>query len=138
LPVGALITVLLIFIRIPGTSSIPTWCTVVSDLDLIGFTLFAPAMIQLLLALQYGGSQFAWSSATVVGLFCGAICTFVVFLSWESHKGDGAMIPFSIIGKRMVYSACIVFGLLLSAAYIVLYYIPIFFQAVGGAMNQVV
>jgi hypothetical protein len=132
LPIGGVVAVLLIFVRLPGTVKIPSWRTVVTDLDLLGFTLFAPAMIQLLLALQYGGNRHAWDSATVIGLFCGAAGTFAVFLGWEYHKGDEAMIPFSIMGKRIVYSACIAFGLLLSATYVALYYIPIFFQSAKG------
>jgi hypothetical protein len=132
LPIGAVVAVLLVFVRLPGKVNFPSWRTLVTDLDLLGFTLFAPAMIQLLLALQYGGNRHAWNSATVIGLFCGAAGTFVIFLGWEYHKGDEAMIPFSIIGKRVVYSACIAFGLLLSATYVALYYIPIFFQSVKG------
>jgi hypothetical protein len=132
LPIGAVVAVLLVFVRLPGKVKFPSWRTLVTDLDLLAFTLFAPAMIQLLLALQCGGNRHAWNSATVIGLFCGAAGTFVVFLGWEYHKGDEAMIPFSIIGKRVVYSACIAFGLLLSATYVALYYIPIFFQSVKG------
>jgi hypothetical protein len=132
LPVGALVRILLVFVRLPGTLKVPSWRTVITYLDLLGFILFTPAMIQLLLALQYGGNRYAWNSATVTGLFCGAVSTFVVFLAWEYYKGEGAMIPFSIIGKRIVYSACIAFGLLLSAVYVALYYIPIFFQSIKG------
>lgn len=47
-------------------------------LDLIGFVIFAPAAIQLLLALQYDGNQYAWNNSIVVGLFCGAAATAVV------------------------------------------------------------
>ncbi|EHK98547.1 putative HC-toxin efflux carrier TOXA [Glarea lozoyensis 74030] len=113
---------LLVFVKLPGTVKVPSWRTVVTDLDLLGFTLFAPAMIQLLLALQYGGNRHAWDSATVIGLFCGAAGTFAIFLWWEYRKGDEAMIPFSIIGKRVVYSAFPKVG----------YFTP--FAIVGGAL----
>ncbi|KAL9065886.1 MAG: hypothetical protein Q9161_007939 [Pseudevernia consocians] len=43
-----------------------------SDLDLVGFSIFAPALIMLLLALQWGGTTFAWNSSQIIGLFCGA------------------------------------------------------------------
>lgn len=132
LPIGAFVAILLLFVRLPATVKVPTWRSVIHDLDLLGFALFAPAMIQLLLALQYAGNQFAWNSATVIGLFCGAGVTFIVFLGWEWHKKDTAMIPFSIMGKRVVYSSCIAFGFLLSAVYVALYYIPIYFQVVKG------
>ena len=85
-----------------------------SQLDLIGFALFAPSAIQLLLALQYGGNQYAWHSSQVVGLFCGAGATFIVFLLWDYKQGDKAKIPFSMIRKRIVWSSSLAYALLMS------------------------
>jgi hypothetical protein len=106
--------------------------TVVEDFDVIGFALFAPAAIQFLLALQYGGNQYAWNSATVIGLFCGAGGTFIVFMVWEYHQGDVAMIPFSMVSERIVWSSCLVMLLLMSMTFCASYYLPIYFQAVKG------
>jgi hypothetical protein len=77
--------------------------TIVESLDLLGFSMFAPAAIMFFLALQYGGNQYTWNSATVICLFCGAGITFIVFLYWEYYKGNAAMIPFSILQKRIVW-----------------------------------
>lgn len=104
-----------------------------SKLDLIGFALFAPSAIQLLLALQYGGNQFSWHSSQAIGLFCGAGATFLVFLAWGYHKGDTAMIPFSMIRKRVVWSSCLAYGLLMGQIFCASYYLPIYFQGVKGA-----
>lgn len=106
--------------------------TLPKKLDLIGFAIFAPAAIQLLLALQYGGNQFAWNSAAVIGLFCGAGATFIVFLAWDYYKGDAAMIPLSMIRKRTVWSSCLVYGFLMSQMFCTSYYLPIYFQGVKG------
>lgn len=106
--------------------------TVLKDLDLIGFALFAPAAIQFLLALQYGGNQYAWNSATIIGLFCGAGGTFIIFLVWEYRKGDEAMIPFSMVRKRAVWSSCMVMLFTMSMTFCASYYLPIYFQAVKG------
>jgi len=43
----------------PGPKAILVVRTLPTELDLIGFAIFAPATIQLLLALQYSGNQFA-------------------------------------------------------------------------------
>lgn len=102
------------------------------ELDLIGFALFAPAAIMLLLALQYGGNEYAWNSSQVIGLFVGAGATFIVFVLWENYKGDRAMIPPNIIKRRVVWSSCLMFGFLMSLLYIVTYYLPIYFQAAKG------
>ncbi|CAI7586305.1 unnamed protein product [Penicillium palitans] len=56
-------------------------------LDLIGFSILTATLIQLLLALSYGGNQYAWSSPTVVGMFCGSAAMFMMFLAWEYRIG---------------------------------------------------
>jgi hypothetical protein len=104
----------------------------IENLDLIGFALFAPAAIQFLLALQYGGNQYAWNSATIIGLLCGAGGTFIVFLMWEYRKGDAAMIPFPMVSKRAVWSSCFVMLFLMGMTFCASYYLPIYFQAVRG------
>lgn len=130
--------ILLVSINIPDTvrpgelSVFQTFQTITTQLDLVGFALFGPAAIQFCLALDYGGNQYSWNSATVIGLFCGAGGTFIVFLVWEYFKGDEAMIPFSMVRRRAVWSACLVqlfFGMNNLAAY----YLPVYFQAVKGA-----
>ncbi|GAD91480.1 MFS multidrug transporter [Paecilomyces variotii No. 5] len=136
LPIGGLVAILLIFIRIPDNAnkseSGSVFRTIIEKFDILGFTLFAPAAIQLLLALQYGGNEYAWNSATVIGLFCGAGGTFIVFLLWEARKGDDAMIPFSIMRQRIVWCSCIFGFFLMGTVMIASYYHPIYFQAVKG------
>lgn len=106
--------------------------TLPAKLDLIGFAIFAPAAIQLLLALQYGGIKFAWSSPQIIGLFCGAGGTFILFLGWDYYKGDAAMIPFSLARKRVVWASCLTYGLFLGQLVCVSYYLPIYFQGIKG------
>lgn len=102
------------------------------SLDLIGFVVFAPAAIQLLLALQYGGIQYASNSSTVIGLFCGAAATAVVWITWNFHKDDDAMFPIPMLRKYIVWSSCFVFGFLMSQLFTTSYYLPIYFQGVKG------
>ena len=136
LPCGAVVAAVLYFVHIPAQMVKPKAVEVVKELheklDLIGFVLFAPAAVMLLLALQYGGNQYAWNSSVVIGLFCGATAIFLVFCAWDIHKKDDAMIPVSMIRKRIVWSSCIVYGFFLSQLYTGTYYLPIYFQAVKG------
>ncbi|OTB10378.1 hypothetical protein K445DRAFT_70393 [Daldinia sp. EC12] len=137
LPVGGLVAIMLAFVHIPEQMPKPKALSVIrtlhSNLDLLGFALFAPAAIELLLALQYGGFQFAWNSSQIIGLFCGAGVTFIMFLAWEYHKGDDAMVPFSMIQKRTVWASSLSYGLLMSQLFCLSYYLPVYFQGVKGA-----
>lgn len=108
-------------------------CRPLREFDLLGFVLFAPASVQLFLALQFGGNQYAWNSATIIGLFCGAGGTLVVWLSWDYRQGDQAMVPLSILRQTVVWSSCVT-GLFFAGSFFITgYYLPIYFQDVRGA-----
>lgn len=128
---------MLVLVRIPEQIPKPPPMSVIrslpSKLDLVGFAIFAPAAIQLLLALQYGGTTFAWNSAQIIGLFCGAGGTFIIFLVWDYYKGDEAMIPYSMARMKTVWTSCLVYGLLIGQLFCASYYLPIYFQGVKGA-----
>ena len=102
-------------------------------LDLLGFAIFAGFSIQILLALNWGGSRFPWNSAIVIGLLCGSGGALIIFVIWEHYMGKEAMIPLSLIGRRVIWSSCLNYcffaGWLLSSTY----YLPIYFQAVRNA-----
>lgn len=125
---------MLTFVKIPEVLPKQKFITAIrglpGQLDLIGFALFAPSAIQLLLALQYGGNKFTWHCTQVIGLFCGAGVTFIAFLLWGYRQGDKAMIPFAMIRKTIVWSSCLSYGLLMAQVFCVLWYLPQYFQGV--------
>lgn len=137
LPIGGLVSAMLVLVRIPMQHPRPPPMSVVrtlhTSLDLLGFAIFAPALVMLLLALQWGGSAYAWNSSQIIGLFCGAGATFIIFLVWDWHKGDGAMLPFSIARMRTVWTSCIVYGLFMGNLYTASYWVPVYFQGVKGS-----
>ncbi|KAK6070015.1 MFS multidrug transporter [Seiridium cupressi] len=137
LPVGAVAVVAIILLRIPQQTVKPPAISAVLQLphylDFIGFILFAPAVLQLLLALQYGGNQFPWNSSRVIGLFCGSAANFVVWFFWNWHKGEKALLPHAMIGRTAVWASGIYQGLLMSAVYGGIYFLPIYFQAINAA-----
>ncbi|KAI1813743.1 MFS general substrate transporter [Poronia punctata] len=106
---------------------------VIPNFDILGFLLFAPAATQLLLALQFGsGDVYAWDSSVVIGLFVGAGVAAVLFILWEWRAGEVAIIPFSMVGNRVVWSSCLQYVGLISAVFVGTQYFPIYFQAVKG------
>lgn len=137
LPIGGAAALLLLSIKIPDTKmNKPNSSGIFGffkTLDLIGFSIFAPCAVMFLLALEWGGSQYAWNSATVIGLFCGAGITLIIFLAWEYHAGDDAMMPLSMVRRPVVWSSCLVIWFLFGAMMVYSYYLPIYLQAAKDA-----
>ena len=102
--------------------------TLVRDFDLIGFSIFAPACIMLLIALEWGGTRYAWNSATTIGLLCGAVVATILFVLWEIRAGDHAMIPVSVVSRRIVYSSCFTAAFQNGSLLLLGYYLQIWFQ----------
>lgn len=136
LPVGAIVAIPILFLDIPEQIPKDSLWNVLRKLhhhlDLVGFMLFAPAITQLLLALQFGGNQFAWSSSQVIGLFCGAAANLVAWIVWDIYKKDDALLPVSLVKRRPVWAGALYHSLLMSTLFGVVYYLPIYFQAVQG------
>lgn len=134
LPIGGAMAILLFLFKIPEpTTKLPArqvLGTAIKSLDLPGFILISPAAVMFLLALQYGGTVHPWNSSVVIGLLVGAAVTFILFLVWEYYQGDGAMVPFAMIRKRIVWSAAGNLFFLLGAILVAEYYLAIYFQTV--------
>lgn len=93
------------------------------ELDLLGCCFFAPAVLCLLLALQWGGSTYNWSNARIIVLLVLAPLIFMVFCFIQHVKQDSAMLPPRIIRKRVILAGAL-FSLSLSACRaIVQYYV---------------
>ncbi|KAE8550163.1 hypothetical protein EYB25_006384 [Talaromyces marneffei] len=134
LPLGGVCILFLLGIHIPDQVKKPNPLVVLRNLhhhlDLIGFVLFAGSVIQLLLAVELGGNRFAWNSATIIGLFCGAGATFLLWFSWNWRLGDEALIPKSMTSKRPVWASCLMQALSMVTLFVVSYFLPTYFQAV--------
>lgn len=137
LPLGGLAALFMIFTTIPDQIakepiSLPYLRSLLPYFDLTGFALFAPASIMFLLALQWGAESYGWSSSEVIGLFCGAGATAVVFAIWEWRVGEHAMIPPGVIKQRVVWSSCLNTALLMTTIIVGSNFMPIFLQSVKG------
>lgn len=136
LPIGGVAALLIILINIPDlvdrSANRPPVRKILGQLDFFGFVLFAPFAVMLLLALQWGGINYPWNSATIIGLFCGSAGMLLVFGVWEYHVGDGAMIPFYMVRQRIIWVSCVVMASFFGSLLAITYYLPIYFQAVKG------
>ncbi|KAH8897375.1 MFS general substrate transporter [Thozetella sp. PMI_491] len=134
LPLGAVLGGILALLKIPEVTAKPparkVLATAVESLDLPGFFMIAPTSVMFLLALHWGGNEYAWNSAVTIGLFVGAAATLLVFLAWEYRCGDAAMIPFSMLRMRVIWTASVTMFFLFGAIILVNYYQSLYFQAI--------
>jgi MFS family permease len=135
LPIGAVTAIALIALFHPPIrpNEQQPFIERVKKLDLVGAFLFTPSIIMVLIALQWGGNEYPWKSATIIGLFCGFVGLFLIFITWQAHKGDGAMIPLSLLGRRTIIASSMTSMCVFGSLFVVIYYIPEWFQVIKGA-----
>ncbi|KID94828.1 Major facilitator superfamily domain, general substrate transporter, partial [Metarhizium majus ARSEF 297] len=102
-------------------------------LDLVGFLLFAPACTLFLVAISWGGSAHPWNSGLVIGFLCGAAGFLALFCVWCKFRGDEALLPPKLHGKRVVYIGCLISGLQGGTTIMTGYFLPLWFQSVKQA-----
>lgn len=135
LPFG-LVTALsiLFFFQSPSraTSASLTLKQKLRQLDPLGISIFIPAVVALLLALQWGGSKYSWGNARIITLLALFGLLIIIFVFVQLWVGENATVPASIMRKRAIWSISL-FSLLLFGSFLAtLYYIPLWFQAIKG------
>ena len=101
-------------------------------LDIFGCVLFASSTVMLLLALDWGGVSHPWNSPTIINLFWCAGFILCVFLAWEHRRGANAMLPLRLFRKFTVSSAAATSIMSYGGLYVIIMYLPLWFQAVKG------
>jgi EmrB/QacA subfamily drug resistance transporter len=139
LPIGAISAIIiLIFFKTPSAAD-PQKATLRDKLlhmDPVGVIIVMAFVVCYLLAVQDGGSKYPWSSGRVIGLLVGGAILVGLFVLWEWYQKDKAMFSFRL-AKQRVYIVESVFSFFYSGAYyLVLYYLPIYFQSVDNASAQ--
>ncbi|KAJ7082694.1 major facilitator superfamily domain-containing protein [Mycena belliarum] len=136
LPIGAVtLLVICLFFKAPGVSrksqSMPLWERI-QQFDPLGTIIFVPAIICLLLALQWGGSKYPWRDARIIVLFVLFGVLITAFSAIQVWKQELATIPPRILKKRSILAGAW-FALCLGASFFILvYFLPIWFQAIKG------
>ncbi|KAF2266333.1 MFS general substrate transporter, partial [Lojkania enalia] len=135
LPFGAVTAAFIVpFFQVPrrGKKLDLTWKQQIKKFDLEGTILFLPAIVCLLLALQWGGSKYEWNNGRIIALlvlFGVLIIGFIVVQKWKQEE---ATVPPRVFLNRNVWGSAW-FGSFLGAAFFVMvYYLPIWFQAIKG------
>ncbi|KAE9381430.1 putative HC-toxin efflux carrier [Stipitochalara longipes BDJ] len=136
LPIGAItMLVILIFFKAPERAAVASlgWKERIKEFDLYGTAFFIPAIISLLLALQWGGTKYAWSSWRIILLFVFFAILICIFITIQFWKQDTATIPPKMMKKRSMWAAAMFSFCMGSFFLLLVYFLPIWFQAVKGA-----
>lgn len=136
LPISALIVLsTCLFVHTPVDEKIRRmgWREKVKNFDLPGTILLTTALVCVILALQFGGSQYPWSNSRVIVLFTVSGVIFLIFLSMQIWLPQHRSFSPNIIGNRNVAIAATYSGFISGGMFIVVTYLPIWFQAVKSA-----
>ena len=101
-------------------------------LDPTGTIVFIGGVSSLLLAVQWGGITYPWNDGRIISLFVVFGVTLAIFVWIEHRVGDDASMPLRIITQRTVALATIYAALIGGSVTSMIYYIPLWFQAVQG------
>ncbi|KAM3499052.1 hypothetical protein MY10362_007664 [Beauveria mimosiformis] len=137
LPFGAVtVFFIVLFLHLPDAGSQLKNTSLKEQLlsfDLEGTFCFIPGIVSLLLALQWGGSRYPWGNGRIIGLFVVFAVLIAAFIAIQIWKKDKATVPPRIFMNRTVW-ACSSFVVCLGAAFfIMVYYLPIWFQSIQGS-----
>ncbi|RDL36683.1 MFS general substrate transporter [Venustampulla echinocandica] len=136
LPIGAITVVaIMIFFKNPERAAVADlgWKARVQEFDLYGTLAFIPSIVCLLLALQWGGTKYPWKDGKIIALFVIFAVLAIAFVSIQFWKQDSATVPPRIMKKRSMWAAAWFAFTLGSCFLLLVYYLPIWFQAVKGA-----
>lgn len=91
------------------------WKAKLEQFDIFGTIVFLPMIICLLLALQWGGSKYAWGDGKIIALFVVFGVLLICFVSIQFWKGENATVPPRVISQRSVgagaWVSFVVFGI---------------------------
>ena len=102
------------------------------NLDAPGTALAVPAVVCLLLALQWGGNDYAWSNWRCILLLALFGVLVVAWVYVQYRRGDRATVPLRLLRQRVIAFGSIYTMSSYGSIVLVLYYVPIWFQAVRG------
>ncbi|KAI1146866.1 putative gliotoxin efflux pump [Nemania diffusa] len=136
LPIGVVpVAFILLFFKTPAHAKISTKTPakeIAVSFDPIGTVLFIGALISYILATTWGGTEKAWNSSTIIGLFVGWIVLSILFVVNEFWQGERALVVVRLMKKRDMWVNCVYLFFLYGAYFSVVYNLPTYFQATAG------
>ncbi|MFI7671234.1 DHA2 family efflux MFS transporter permease subunit [Nocardia sp. NPDC049526] len=100
-------------------------------IDYAGIGLVAAGVSCLILGLEWGGQEYAWGSAMIIGLFVAAVLLLAAFVAVELRARE-PMLPMSLFRSR-VFTVCSILSFIVGFAMLgSMTYLPAYLQYVNG------
>ncbi len=100
-------------------------------IDYLGASLLTATLVPLLLALVWGGSQYAWGSSEIIALIIGSVIALIAFI-WREAKAKDPIVSLGLF-KNRVFTVSIIATFLASVGMFgSILFIPVFAQGVAG------
>ena len=134
LPIGALaVAIIVIVLKLPSPKNADmSLFQQFNRLDPIGNLFFLPSLVCLLLALQWGGSTYAWNDGRIIALLVLFVIFIIAWICVQLWKKEIATVPPHIVAQRSI-AAGIWYSFVVGSAMLTLvYFVPIWFQAIQG------
>ena len=125
LPIGVIVIAM-------ASATIPQVRTAVkSVIDYLGIVFVSLGAAGLTLGLSWGGSQYPWGSATIIGLFVGSLICLAIFV-WVESKAVDPILPLRLF-RSSVFSVCVVLSFIVGFAMLgAMTFLPTYLQYVQG------
>ncbi|KAF7563914.1 hypothetical protein G7046_g198 [Stylonectria norvegica] len=135
IPLG-MVTIAIVFFTVkdtPGKDHTKGTIYKLKHLDPLGALMLIPAVVCLVLALQWGGSEYAWKSWRIIVLLVLSGILAIAFALVQALMPDTATVAPRVILQRSVASGFLYQTCMGGAMMVVVYWIPIWFQAIKNA-----
>ncbi|MFC9327421.1 DHA2 family efflux MFS transporter permease subunit [Kitasatospora sp. NPDC057015] len=100
-------------------------------IDYLGIVLIALGASGLVLGLEWGGNEYAWNSAVIIGLFTASVLLLVAFVLVELRAPE-PMLPMHLF-RNSVFTVCSILSFIVGFAMLgAMTYLPTYLQFVDG------
>jgi len=135
IPLGGVTIVVVMFLLDLKEHKPPrkNWRDTIRQMDPVGTILFLPGITCLLLALEWGAADYAWSSPRLVGLLTTFAVLITAFAVWQYFtRNTTATIPARILLQRSIACGCASQFCVGATMLTISVYVPLWFQAIKG------
>ncbi|KAI0424730.1 putative MFS aflatoxin efflux pump [Xylaria sp. FL1042] len=119
-------------LKVPRPNTSLDWKTKLSQLDAVGTICLVPGVVSFLLALQWGGTTYAWNSSRIIALLTLGSVLLVLFVVVQVVMPATATVAPRIFKQRSIYTGFLAIFTIGAQFNIFLYFLPIWFQAIKG------